>query len=145
MDKASRRESGRVVTFEEVEMEEDDDEEDEEDVREIRSAEIVARPSYSDKPIPPGAVVKERIPRSTICNECGIKTDDICFFCDYGICKRHSVGMQIVTDTGKFGNVIESCPECADRKNGKQAKQDEASEVGFFFKVKPYHVWKIIR
>jgi len=53
--------------------------------------------------------------------------------------------MKIKTDTGLFGNVIQSCPDCADRRSGSHPSQEEAAEVGFFFKIKPYHEWKIVK
>ena len=102
------------------------------------------RAEVTDINIPPGAKVKAKIPKSTQCNVCNIKTDDICFFCEYGICNTHGVKMQIFADNAKFGNVIQSCPECADRKNGKQPTSEEAAEIGFFFKIKPYHEWKVL-
>lgn len=94
---------------------------------------------------PPGAIVKEKIPKSTHCQVCNTKTDDICFFCDYAICKQHSVNMQVFTDKAKFGNVIASCPECSGKRNGQQPTEEEAAEIGFFFTIKPYHEWKIIK
>ncbi len=110
---------------------------------EPREAEILAKPSYTSRPVPPGTKVKEKIPKSTRCSVCGVTTNDICFFCDWAVCNHHDIKMQIVTDTGKFGNIITSCPDCAKRKNGRQPTQEEAAEVGFFFKIKPYHEWKI--
>jgi len=93
---------------------------------------------------PPDAVVKEKIPKSTHCLVCNTKTDDICFFCNFAICNKHNIDMQMYADNAKFGNVIHSCSECSGQKNGRQPTTDEASEIGFFFKIKPYHEWKII-
>jgi hypothetical protein len=138
---SSGSKSSSSDSFEEVDSVDYEDD----DVSEVRSAEVVAKPYYIDSHRPPGTVVKERIPKSKTCNICGTNTDEICFFCDWGICKTHSIKMQIKTDTGRFGNTIESCPDCADRKEGKQPSQEEAAEVGFFFKIKPYHEWKICR
>ena len=137
-------------TYSKDEYEDDEDdnevvEEELEDASEIKSAEISGRPSNGYTKTPPGTIVKEKIPKSTLCTICNTKTDEICFFCDWAICKRHSVNMQIVTDTGRFGNVIQSCPECANIKNGRQPTQEEAADVGFFFKIKPYHEWKVVR
>ena len=129
------------VTFEQVDA---SDDEDVEDVEELKSAEVLGQPESDETPRPPGTVVKAKIPLSTRCSICGIKTDDICFFCDYAICTQHNVKLQISTDTGRFGNVIKSCPDCAGRKEHKQPTEEEAAENGFFFKIKPYHEWKIV-
>ena len=94
--------------------------------------------------IPPGAKVKSKVPKSTSCIVCNTRTNDICFFCNYAVCGRHNVKMQIFADKSKFGNLIQSCPECANKKNGKQPTKDEASEIGFFFNIKPYHEWRIL-
>jgi hypothetical protein len=93
----------------------------------------------------PGTVVKSKVPKSTTCLVCNTKTDDICFFCDFAICDQHSLNMQIFADKSAIGNVIQSCPKCAHNKEGRQPKNDEASEIGFFFKIKPYHEWKILK
>ncbi|WP_455392471.1 zinc-ribbon domain-containing protein [[Eubacterium] cellulosolvens] len=110
---------------------------------------VVTTPKHEDYAkdkirIPPGAKVKSKIPKSTTCVTCNIKTDDICYFCNYAVCKQHSVKMQIYADNSKFGNAVESCAKCAERRNGKQPTKDEAEDIGFFFKIKPYHEWKII-
>lgn len=133
------KDAGNFVT-------DDDETSDSMDIDEeyIKPAEIIDRPDYDEIPKPPGATVKTKVPQSTRCSQCGIKTDDICFFCDYAVCNSHSVKMQICTDTGRFGNIIHSCPDCAGRKNGRQPTEDEAAENGFFFKIKPYHEWKIV-
>ena len=138
------REHYHVTQFEDDDNNNDMDESSDEDYNDMESAEVITKPDYPDRPIPPGTKVKEKIPKSTNCSVCGTKTDDICFFCDWGICKKHSVNLQIKTDTGRFGNIIQSCPDCADHKNGRQPTEEEAAEVGFFFKIKPYHEWKLI-
>lgn len=132
------------VKFAEVEMIDDTEEEDEND-EETREAEIVDRPNFRTSQIPPGTKVKEKIPKSTRCSVCGMKTDDMCFFCEWAVCKKHQVTMEIESDTGRFGNTVSSCPDCAERKSGRQPTDEEAAEVGFFFKIKPYHEWKIIK
>jgi hypothetical protein len=93
---------------------------------------------------PVGAKVKSKIPKSTTCVVCNSKSEEICFFCDYAVCPTHSLKMQVYTDSAKFGNIIQSCPECSKQKDGKQPSKDEAAEIGFFFNIKPYHEWKII-
>jgi hypothetical protein len=118
--------------------------EDEEDNEEMKTAEIIAEPAIERRQVPPGARVKEKIAKSTRCSVCGSKTDEMCFFCEWAVCDEHYIRMQIVTDTGNFGNVIQSCPDCADRRNGREPTQEEAADVGFFFKIKPYHEWKIL-
>jgi hypothetical protein len=94
--------------------------------------------------VPTGAKVKSRVPKSTTCAVCNTKTDDICYFCDYAVCGQHNVKMQVFADKSKFGNVIESCPNCATKKEGKQPSKEEADGIGFFFNIKPYHEWKIL-
>ena len=83
--------SSSSVKFEEVKSNDYDDDDD----TDLRSAEVVAKLKYTDARGPPGTVVKERIPKSKTCNICGTGTEEICFFCDWGICKTHSVKMQI--------------------------------------------------
>jgi len=95
--------------------------------------------------VPPGAKVKEKIPKSTTCLICNVKSDTICYFCDHAICPTHSIGMQIFADNSKFGNVIQSCTKCAQRKKGRQPTNEEAQGIGFFFNIKPYHEWKILK
>ena len=103
----------------------------------LQSQQLPVRP-------PPGATVKAKLPKSTKCSVCNNTTDDICFFCDYAVCNTHSLNMQVFSDNAKFGNTIQSCPECADKKNKKQPSKDEASDIGFFFNIRPYHEWRII-
>ena len=97
-----------------------------------------------DRPVPPGTKVKSRLPKSSTCSVCNIKTEDICYFCDYAICGQHIVKMQVIADKSKIGNIIQSCPKCATKKEGNQPSKDEASGIGFFFNIKPYHEWKIL-
>jgi hypothetical protein len=94
--------------------------------------------------VPPGAKVKSKLPKSTTCVVCNIKSNDICYFCDFAVCGRHSVGMQILADKSKLGNVIQSCPECANKRKGQQPTNEEAEGIGFFFNIKPYHEWQVI-
>ena len=94
--------------------------------------------------VPMGAKVKHKVPKSTRCVTCNLKTDDICYFCSYAVCDKHRVKMQIFADKSKFGNAVGSCHRCADAKNGRQPTKDEAEDIGFFFKIKPYHEWKIL-
>ncbi len=110
---------------------------------EQKDAEVVEKPTEKIV-IPPGAKVKSKIPKSTTCLICGEKTDDICFFCDYAVCKDHSVKMQVLADKSKIGNIIFSCSKCATKKEGRQPTKDEAAEIGFFFTIKPYHEWKVL-
>jgi hypothetical protein len=124
---------------------ENEDYDDFERAERTEPTEAGTRPSSTYRITPAGTKVKEKIPKSTNCSVCGSKTGEICFFCDWAVCKRHNVNMRIVTDTGKFGNVIQSCPDCAERKDGRQPSTEEAADVGFFFKIKPYHEWKIVR
>jgi hypothetical protein len=97
-----------------------------------------------ERRIPPGARVKSRVPKSTTCSVCNIKTEDICYFCDYAVCGQHSVKMQVCADKSEIGNIIQSCPKCATKREGNQPSKDEASGIGFFFNIKPYHEWKIL-
>jgi hypothetical protein len=53
--------------------------------------------------------------------------------------------MQVLADKSAFGDVITACGDCADMKSGKQPTEAEAKEIGFFFKVKPYHQWTIMQ
>ncbi len=116
---------------------------------EIQDAEEIETPAEkrsdeSEIRIPPGTKVKSKIPKSTTCLMCNTKTEDICFFCNYAICSQHNVNMQVFADKSSFGNVVRSCPECADKKKDRQPTEDEAAEIGFFFNIKPYHEWKIL-
>ena len=131
----------KTIENNEDQMEDDEDEVEDE---EIKSAEVIAEPESTRLRVPPGATVKSKIPKSKNCQVCNTKTEDICFFCDYGICKQHRINMQVFADNAKFGNVIQSCLECGQKKNGKQPSKDEAAEIGFFFNIKPYHEWKIL-
>jgi hypothetical protein len=103
-------------------------------------------PALTEKrKVPPGAKVKSKLPKSTTCKVCNVKSDELCYFCDYAICSTHSVNMQIIADKSELGNVIQSCPECADKRNGRQPTNEEAEDIGFFFNIKPYHEWKIVK
>ena len=123
--------------------------EDDSEKEELKEAEVVFKPGFEKPPemeirVPPGTKVKSKVPKSTSCVVCNKRTEDICFFCNYAVCDKHSVKMQVLADKAKIGNVIESCPECADRKAGRQPTGEEAAEIGFFFKIKPYHEWKCL-
>jgi hypothetical protein len=113
-----------------------------------KDADITSTPMAGDYKgndhVPLGAKVKHKMPKSTTCVTCNVKTDDICYFCSYAVCQNHSLKMQIFADKSKFGNAVGSCAKCADRVNGKQPTKDEAEGIGFFFKIKPYHEWKIL-
>lgn len=94
--------------------------------------------------VPVGAKVKTKTPKTTSCLVCNLKTEDMCYFCNFALCKEHSINMQIFADKSRFGNVIESCPQCANKKQGRQPTKEEAEGIGFFFIIKPYHEWKVL-
>jgi len=95
--------------------------------------------------VPVGAKVKSKTPKSTSCLVCNLKTENMCYFCNFALCKEHSINMQIFADKSRFGNVIESCPQCANKKQGRQPTKEEAEGIGFFFNIKPYHEWKVLK
>ena len=117
------------------------------DSKKMKDADVVVEP-YKEIPpesrIPMGAKVKSKIPKSKTCVTCNTRTDDICYFCNYAVCNQHSIKMQIFSDASKFGNAIQSCSNCATKKNGRQPTKEEAEGIGFFFNIKPYHEWKIL-
>ena len=143
--KQSRPDAAKVSKKSTLEQLDEDNQKDEVLIK----AEGVSKPGF-EKPtemeirVPPGTKVKSKVPKSTSCVVCNRRTDDICFFCDYAVCNKHSVKMQVIADKAKIGNVIESCPECARIKAGHQPTEEEAAEIGFFFKIKPYHEWKCL-
>ena len=94
---------------------------------------------FSDAKIPEAAIKVNKD-----CIECGTKSETKCFFCNTYICDRHSSKMQILADKSAFGDVIIACGSCADQKRNTQPTEAEAKEMGFFFKVKPYHQWTIL-
>jgi hypothetical protein len=92
-----------------------------------------------DADIPPAAILVNKE-----CSDCGEKCDTKCFFCNIYVCDRHSDQMQILADKSKFGDVVVACGNCSDMKRNKEPTEAEAKEMGFFFKVKPYHQWTIL-
>jgi hypothetical protein len=94
---------------------------------------------YSDANIPDAAIKVNKD-----CIECGAKSETKCFFCSTYVCDRHSSKMQILADKSAFGDEIIACGNCADQKRNTQPTEAEAKEIGFFFKVKPYHQWTIL-
>jgi len=99
----------------------------------------IVQDDYSDANIPDAAIKVNKD-----CIECGVKSDTKCFFCNSYVCNRHSSNMQILADNSPIGNDILACGGCADQKRNTQPTEAEAKEMGFFFKIKPYHQWTII-
>ena len=101
---------------------------------EIAEAEVVQTAE-----VPAGAILVNKR-----CNDCGESCETKCFFCHTYICDRHSDNMQILADKAKFGDVVVACGNCSDAKSTKQPTEAESKEMGFFFKIKPYHQWTIL-
>ena len=81
----------------------------------------------------------------TTCVECDNEASQKCYFCWANICVTHTKYMQIFINKAPFGNRVVSCRKCSDEKHGMQPLQSEAEGASFFFGVKPYHEWKLVK
>ena len=78
------------------------------------------------------------LPHCHVCNKTG---DDICIFCEKGLCKEHSKKMAIMVNNMPASRIVGACESCSKDKIGQVPTVPEAKEADHLYSIKPHHEW----
>jgi hypothetical protein len=75
------------------------------------------------------------------CHECGKNGEEICIFCEKGLCKEHAKKMAIMVNNMPASRIVGACAACASDKAGQVPTVPEAREADHLYSIKPHHEW----